>query len=126
MATFPTETTVRRVDYRIHESLNAFTKAFQGQNAVVCAAATKATWAQKTIIDDAVAARVKRFIRSEFGCNTRETRGAKIRALLGQKIEIVESRRAFQEVGVVHLDRDRPGPHCRQALSLIGRVRACS
>jgi hypothetical protein len=45
---------------------------------------------QKTAIDAAVAAGVKRFIPSEFGINTRKVRGTPIGTILTGKIDVVD------------------------------------
>ncbi len=86
-ATFPPKFTVKKVDT---SSLGALTEVLKGQDAVVSTLATAATGVQKTIIDAAVAAHVKRFIPSEFGYNTREARGTKVGALLKAKIDIID------------------------------------
>ncbi|KAK9321577.1 isoflavone reductase [Lipomyces orientalis] len=66
-ATFPPDITVTKADYNSFSSLVA---AFQGQDAIVSAIATFSVAEQKTAIDAAVAANVKRFIPSEFGGDT--------------------------------------------------------
>jgi uncharacterized protein YbjT (DUF2867 family) len=86
-ATFPARVTVKKVDTT---STDALTEALKGQDAVVSTVGTAAASSQKTIIDAAVAARVKRFIPSEFGYNTREARGTKVGGLLKAKIETVD------------------------------------
>jgi uncharacterized protein YbjT (DUF2867 family) len=86
-ATFPARVTVKKVDTT---SIDALTEALKGQDAVVSTVGTAAASSQKTIIDAAVAARIKRFIPSEFGYNTREARGTKIGGLLKAKIETVD------------------------------------
>ncbi|TVY81249.1 putative pinoresinol-lariciresinol reductase [Lachnellula suecica] len=86
-ATFPAGVTVAKVDLT---SLSALTEAFTGQDAVVSTIATEALDAQKVLIDAAVAAKVTRFIPSEFGINTREVAGTKIGALLGAKVANVD------------------------------------
>jgi hypothetical protein len=78
---------VKKVDY---DSTDSLKEAFKGQDAVVSAIATPAVQGQKTIIDAAVAAGVKRFIPSEFGINTRITGGTAIGKILGGKVAVVD------------------------------------
>ncbi|KAM0551267.1 hypothetical protein ACHAPJ_008612 [Fusarium lateritium] len=82
-ATFPDKVTVKRVDIT---SVDSIKDAITGQDAVVSAAATAATGNQKTIIDAAIAARVPRFIPSEFGIPSREYRDTKIGSILAGKV----------------------------------------
>ncbi|KAK3947061.1 hypothetical protein QBC32DRAFT_103024 [Pseudoneurospora amorphoporcata] len=67
-STFPAEVQVRTADL---SSLESLTKAFAGQDAVICNIATSEAGNQKFLADAAVAAGMKRFIPSEFGFNTR-------------------------------------------------------
>ncbi|KAF4949147.1 hypothetical protein FSARC_13565 [Fusarium sarcochroum] len=82
-ATFPDKVTVKRVDIT---SVDSIKDAVTGQDAVVSTAATAATGNQKIIIDAAIAARVPRFIPSEFGIPSREYRDTKIGAILAGKV----------------------------------------
>ncbi|KAK9311595.1 isoflavone reductase [Lipomyces starkeyi] len=66
-AIFPPNIAVHKADYSSFSSLVA---AFQGQDAVISAIATFSVAEQKTAVDAAVAANVKRFIPSEFGGDT--------------------------------------------------------
>jgi hypothetical protein len=75
------------VDYTSFDSLKS---AFDGQDAVVSVVATLAVPGQKTAVDAAVAAGVKRFIPSEFGINTRKLEGKTIGKILASKIGIVD------------------------------------
>ncbi|CZR69139.1 related to 2`-hydroxyisoflavone reductase [Phialocephala subalpina] len=86
-ATFPTGVTVKRVDVT---SVDALAQAFKGQDAVVSTVATVATNMDKTFIDAALAAKVRRFIPSEFGADRREARGTKFGDIFNAKIEHVE------------------------------------
>jgi uncharacterized protein YbjT (DUF2867 family) len=86
-ATFPAEVIVKRADT---SSVDALTEVLKGQDAVVSAVGTAAAGTQMTIIESAIAARVKRFIPSEFGYNTREAHGTTIGSLLKAKIETVD------------------------------------
>ncbi|KAH6951813.1 hypothetical protein DER45DRAFT_388328 [Fusarium avenaceum] len=83
-ATFPSKVTVKRVDIT---SLESIKKAITGLDAVVSTVTTAATGQQKVIIDAAIAARVPRFIPSEFGIPSRENRDTKIGRLLAAKIQ---------------------------------------
>jgi uncharacterized protein YbjT (DUF2867 family) len=65
-ATFPDRVNVVRTDYS-HESL---VKAFTGQDVVVSTIATFSTDQQIKIVDAAMAAKVQRFLPSEFGIDT--------------------------------------------------------
>lgn len=86
-STFPDGVKVKKVDY---ESIDSLKEAFGGQDVVVSAIATPAVQGQKTIIDAAIAAGVKRFIPSEFGINTRITGGTAIGKILSGKVAIVD------------------------------------
>ena len=87
-ATFPTEVTVKKVDIT---SGDALAETFKGQDAVVSTVTTAATSAiQKTLINAAVAAHVKRFIPSEFGFDTQQARGTKVGNFMESKIESVD------------------------------------
>ncbi|CAF3500457.1 unnamed protein product [Fusarium graminearum] len=83
-ATFPNEVIVKRVDINSVDSIKA---AVTGQDAVVSTATTMAAGGQKVIIDAVVAARVPRFIPSEFGVPSRQNRDKKIGKLLGAKVQ---------------------------------------
>ncbi|KAF4630218.1 hypothetical protein G7Y89_g7926 [Cudoniella acicularis] len=86
-ATFPASVTVKRVDIT---SVDALTSALEGQDAVVSTLASVAIGVDKTIIDAALTAHVKRYIPSEFGANTREARGTKLGGILKSKIENID------------------------------------
>jgi len=86
-AKFPDKVAIKKVDTA---SVDALTEALKGQDAVVSTVSTAAADAQKTMIDAAVAAHVKRFIPSEFGYNLQEARGTKIGGLLKAKLEIAD------------------------------------
>lgn len=78
---------VKKVDYESVDSLKA---AFEGQDAVVSAAATPAVGNQYPIIDASIAAGVKRFIPSEFGINTRTVPDGGLKTILAGKIKVVD------------------------------------
>jgi uncharacterized protein YbjT (DUF2867 family) len=65
-STFPDYITVHKTDY----SPESLAKAFNGIDAVVSTIATAAVADQKSIVDAAVKAGVKRYIPSEYGCDT--------------------------------------------------------
>ena len=76
--------TIKRVDVT---SVDSIKDAVTGQDAVVSTVTTMAAGGQKTVIDAVIAARVPRFIPSEFGIPSRQNRDTKIGKLLGAKIE---------------------------------------
>lgn len=79
---------VKKVDFQSEESLTA---ALAGQDVLVCAIGTMATSEQIKLVDAAVAAKVKRFIPSEYGLNTRTVGpSTKLGKMLGTKIKTVE------------------------------------
>lgn len=85
---FPDGVDVRTVpDYGSFDSLRA---ALDGHDAVVSVVGTAAVPAQRTAIDAALAAGVRRFVPSEFGLHTRKARGTPIGDLLQAKIAIVD------------------------------------
>ena len=84
---FPDSVPVKSVDYTSFDALKA---AFENQDAVVSVVGAPGVPAQKTAIDAAIAAGVKRFIPSEFGINTRQVRGTPIGKILAGKIAIVD------------------------------------
>jgi hypothetical protein len=84
---FPDHLPIKSVDYTSFDALKA---AFQNQDAVVSVVGTTAIGDQKTAIDAAAAAGVKRFIPSEFGINTRKVRGTSIGRILAGKIAVVD------------------------------------
>ena len=64
--TFPASVNVAEVDY---DSLENLTSALQNHDALVSTLSTTAITSQDKLIDAALAAGVKRFIPSEFGCD---------------------------------------------------------
>ncbi|KAI8821167.1 isoflavone reductase family protein [Fimicolochytrium jonesii] len=85
-STFPPTVTVHRTDY----SYASLLAVFQGQDAVVSALGSSALEHQNVIVDAAVGAGVKRFIPSEFGCNTVNRKGAAIVPFFQAKVDQVE------------------------------------
>ena len=65
-ASFPSSVTVKDVDL---SSVDAVTAALKGQDAVVSTVGTDGLAGQDVLIKGAVAAGVKRFLPSEFGCD---------------------------------------------------------
>ena len=63
---FPDSVTVRTADL---ESVESVTAAFQGQDAVVSTVGTAGLPGQTILVEAAVAAHVKRFLPSDFGCD---------------------------------------------------------
>ncbi|KAI1652571.1 NAD(P)-binding protein [Daldinia decipiens] len=86
-ATFPAEVATKKVNYQSVESLTA---ALQGQDAVVSTIATVAIGSQVPLVDAAIAAKVKRFIPSEFGINTRTVEGTPIGKILQGKVQALD------------------------------------
>ncbi|KAI6082307.1 NAD(P)-binding protein [Hypoxylon rubiginosum] len=84
---FPADVTVKRVDYQSVESL---TSALDGQDAVVSTIATVAVGGQTTLVDAAISAKVRRFIPSEFGINTRIVGGTAIGNILQGKVKTLD------------------------------------
>lgn len=83
---FPAGVEKKAVDYASVESLKA---ALAGQDAVVSTFGTMAIGDQRPLIDAALAVGVKRFIPSEFGCNTRKASGV-LGAVLTAKVKTVD------------------------------------
>lgn len=83
-ATFSSNVHVEDVDY---ESVEALTAALKGQDAVVSAIGTMQILPQKKVIDAAVAAGVKRFLPSEYGCNLAHPKARKL-PVFQMKVEI--------------------------------------
>ncbi|KAF1939169.1 isoflavone reductase family protein [Clathrospora elynae] len=70
-STFPSGVKVIHADY---DSIDSLKDAFQGQDAVISIVGGAALGDQNKLIDAAIAAGVKRFVPSEFGCNTPDKR----------------------------------------------------
>jgi len=98
-STFPSHLKVHRVgdDYPEEELL----KAFKGQDAVISTIATSNVAHQKTIIDIAVKAGVKRFLPSEFGSDTlNENAMAILPQFFKEKRETVEYLKGKEKEGL--------------------------
>ncbi|KAI1137316.1 NAD(P)-binding protein [Hypoxylon sp. FL0543] len=86
-ATFPPNVSSKKVNYQSVESL---TSALEGQDAVVSTIATVAIAGQTPLVDAAIAAKVKRFIPSEFGINTRIVSNTAIGNILQGKTKTLD------------------------------------
>ncbi|KAI0002344.1 NAD(P)-binding protein [Xylariaceae sp. FL0662B] len=86
-STFPSGVVSKKVNY---QSVDSLTSALEGQDAVVSTIATAAVGGQNPLVDAAVAAKVKRFIPSEFGINTRTVAGTAIGSILQGKIKTLD------------------------------------
>ncbi|KAH8815938.1 isoflavone reductase family protein [Xylogone sp. PMI_703] len=83
-ATFPPNVTVHRTEYTVEKLV----PIFKGQDAVVSTIGTFQIGLQKAIVDAAVQAGVKRFIPSEYGCDTNSSRVLEIAPILKGKADI--------------------------------------
>ncbi|KAK0630443.1 hypothetical protein B0T17DRAFT_220991 [Bombardia bombarda] len=84
---YPDGLPIKSIDFT---SFDALKEVFDGQDAVVSIVGSPGIAAQKTAVDAAVAAGVKRFIPSEFGINTRKHRDTPIGKIVGGKVAIVD------------------------------------
>ena len=94
-ATFPSNVTVKKADM---ESVDSVKAVFEGQDAVVSTVGMMAISAQSVLIDAAVAAGVKRFLPSDFGCDLANPKGAAM-PIFKQKLEI---HKALREAAAAH------------------------
>lgn len=76
-----------RADYDSHESLK---DAFKGQDAVISLVGGMAIGDQNKLIDAAIAAGAKRFLPSEYGCNTADKRTHEIVPFFKAKSDTLE------------------------------------
>ncbi|KAL7920331.1 hypothetical protein ACQKWADRAFT_328783 [Trichoderma austrokoningii] len=86
-ATFVDRVDVKRVDITSKEAVQ---EVLQGQDALVSAISSAALDDQKTIIDAAVAARVRRFLPSEYGVDNRRTEERDMGWMVVNKIKVNE------------------------------------
>jgi len=86
-STFPSNVNVIKTDYSSPSSL---AKAFEGQDAIVSIVGGEGYTVQKTIIDEAIKAGVRRFIPSEFGSDTVSAETRAIVPFFEGKKEIVD------------------------------------
>lgn len=83
-----------------YDSLPSIRAAFGGQDAVVSCITTFATQQQRAIIDAAVAAKVKRFVPSEYGMDSTNVRGHELMPPLGTKRQQVEYLQSKENEGL--------------------------
>ena len=76
--------------YKSDYSEDSLLEIFKGQDAVVSAIAGAAIGDQKKIIDIAEKAGVKRFLPSEYGCNTQNQETLKMVPVLKGKFDVVQ------------------------------------
>jgi hypothetical protein len=81
-STFPASVKVLHVDYTSVESLTA---ALKGQDAVISAVGNEGLLGQSVLVDAAIAAGVKRFLPSEFGLDTGNSKTAEL-PVFGYKV----------------------------------------
>lgn len=86
-ATFPPAVTVKRAD---PSSVDAVAAAIAGNDALVSVAGTPALGAQRVLIDAAIAARVPRFMPSEFGVPLLKWQGTKLVNLMSDKLVAIK------------------------------------
>ncbi|KAM0665210.1 hypothetical protein ACQRIU_005471 [Beauveria bassiana] len=85
-STYPASVKVVDVDF---SSADALTRALQGQDVVISTLPADVAALQTTLVDAAVAAGVKRFLPSEFGCNLDNALARQV-PVFGEKIKIQE------------------------------------
>ncbi|KAF4463910.1 2`-hydroxyisoflavone reductase [Fusarium albosuccineum] len=83
-AKFPDSIAVKRADL---SSVDSVKEAISGQDAIVSTSATAGISTQKVIINATIAAKIERFIPSEFGIESRKYRDTKIGRLLAGKVQ---------------------------------------
>ncbi|KZM18726.1 uncharacterized protein EKO05_0006568 [Ascochyta rabiei] len=86
-STFPSGVKVLRANY---ESIDSLTQAFKGQDAVISLVGGAALGEQTKLIDAAIAAGVKRFLPSEFGNDTENTKAQAIVPMFKAKVAILD------------------------------------
>jgi uncharacterized protein YbjT (DUF2867 family) len=84
---FPPEVKIQKVDYN---DLKALTQALKGQDAVVSTITTAGIGSQKNLVDAVVAAGVKRFIPSEYGCDLSNAKARQL-PVYGHKVQIEDA-----------------------------------
>ncbi|KAJ6783231.1 hypothetical protein PWT90_01149 [Aphanocladium album] len=85
-STYPSSIKVVDVDFT---SLAALTAALQGQDAVIVTLPAEVAALQRTIVDAAIAAGVRRFVPTEFGSNSDNALARQI-PVFGEKVKIQE------------------------------------
>lgn len=96
IATFPGDITVHRTDYTIPSLLKAFTN----QDAIISAIAALSALQQNAIIDAAVQAGVQRFIPSEYGIDSSDSRAGRYVPLIAKKQEVIAYLRTKESAGL--------------------------
>ncbi|KKP03962.1 hypothetical protein THAR02_03944 [Trichoderma harzianum] len=86
-ATFTDRVTVKRIDITSKEAVES---VLQGHDALVSTISPGAVGDQKTIIDAAVAAKVRRFMPSEFGVDTRRAEERSLGWILANKVSVTD------------------------------------
>jgi uncharacterized protein YbjT (DUF2867 family) len=86
-STFPSSVKVIRANY---DSIDNLKEAFRGQDVVISLVAGHALGDQNKFIDAAITAGVKRFIPSEFGSNTTDSRTRAIVPVFAAKLGTVD------------------------------------
>ncbi|KAL6697006.1 hypothetical protein J3F84DRAFT_394497 [Trichoderma pleuroticola] len=86
-ATFTDRVTVKRIDITSKEAVES---VLQGHDALVSTISPAAVGDQRTIIDAAVAAKVRRFIPSEYGADTRRTEEKSLGWILTNKANVTD------------------------------------
>lgn len=86
-ATFTDKVTVKRIDITSREAVES---VLQAHDALVSTISPAAVGDQKTIIDAAVAAKVRRFLPSEFGVDTRRTEEKSLGWILANKLSVTD------------------------------------
>ncbi|KAJ2968125.1 hypothetical protein NQ176_g9328 [Zarea fungicola] len=105
-STFPPHITVIDVDYN---SVDGLTAALKNQDALISTIPASESQAQRNLIDAAIAAGVRRYIPSEFGCNidNANTRAAPI---FGSKVVVQEYLKEKAAAGLVSYTLVYTGP----------------
>jgi uncharacterized protein YbjT (DUF2867 family) len=95
-AVFPPGVTVLKTDF----SGSSLEAAFQGQDAVISAVGATAFNEQKALVDAAIAARVQRFIPSEFSANSQSEAVLQLLPLFGQKNDVIKYLKSKESSGL--------------------------
>ncbi|KAK0107897.1 hypothetical protein ONS96_003684 [Cadophora gregata f. sp. sojae] len=95
-ATFPAGITVINTDY----SQDDLVEKFKGQDAVISVVGMSGFSQQKSFIDAAISAGVKRFIPSEFSSNTLSPAVLQLLPMFGQKKEVLEYLKEKESSGL--------------------------
>ncbi len=96
-ATFPASATTIKADYESEEDL---VRAFKGQDAIVSIVGGAGFSQQRTFIDAAIKAGVKRFLPSEYSTNTRSQAVRELLPLFQAKQDILDYLREKDGTGL--------------------------